>query len=150
MSSQTSPYYIGKDIGKEKSLRGTVIRDKGKPISASKAFATEFFSCGIIGEPGSGKTVMGKTLIEELIINKIPVIAIDPVGDLGQCGLIPFGIERTRFFLDELKNQMERDWDLYESKYTTFDIDKEQIKNYSENLENEGSPRLKPWGILNG
>ena len=37
----------------------------------------------VLGTTGSGKTVMAKVLIEEALIRKIPVIAIDPKGDLG-------------------------------------------------------------------
>ena len=38
--------------------------------------------CAILGSSGCGKTVALKVLIEEMIINKIPVIAIDPHGDI--------------------------------------------------------------------
>jgi DNA helicase HerA-like ATPase len=37
----------------------------------------------IIGMTGSGKTGLGVGLIEEAAIDRIPVIAIDPKGDLG-------------------------------------------------------------------
>lgn len=42
----------------------------------------------ILGTTGSGKTVMGKVLIEEAMIKDIPVIAIDPKGDIGGLGII--------------------------------------------------------------
>jgi len=38
--------------------------------------------CAILGSSGCGKTVALKVLIEELILNKVPVIAIDPHGDI--------------------------------------------------------------------
>jgi len=41
----------------------------------------------IIGMTGSGKTGLGVGLIEEALIDKIPVIAIDPKGDLGNLAL---------------------------------------------------------------
>jgi hypothetical protein len=41
----------------------------------------------IIGMTGSGKTGLGVDLIEEALIDKIPVIAIDPKGDLGNLAL---------------------------------------------------------------
>jgi len=37
----------------------------------------------ILGTTGSGKTVMGKAIIEEALARGIPVVAIDPKGDLG-------------------------------------------------------------------
>ncbi len=41
----------------------------------------------IIGMTGSGKTGLGISLIEEALIDKVPVIAIDPKGDLGNLAL---------------------------------------------------------------
>jgi len=38
--------------------------------------------CAILGSSGCGKTVALKVLIEEMIMNNIPVIAIDPHGDI--------------------------------------------------------------------
>jgi hypothetical protein len=41
----------------------------------------------IIGMTGSGKTGLGIDLIEEALIDKVPVIAVDPKGDLGNLAL---------------------------------------------------------------
>lgn len=52
----------------------------------------------VLGTTGSGKTVMSKVLAEEALAKGIPVIAIDPKGDIGTLGIIntnfdfrPFG-----------------------------------------------------------
>jgi len=37
----------------------------------------------VLGTTGSGKTVMGKVLMEEAMQKGIPILAIDPKGDLG-------------------------------------------------------------------
>ena len=41
----------------------------------------------IIGMTGSGKTGLGVDLIEEALIDRVPVIAVDPKGDLGNLAL---------------------------------------------------------------
>ncbi len=41
----------------------------------------------IIGMTGSGKTGLGVGLIEEALIDRVPVIAVDPKGDLGNLAL---------------------------------------------------------------
>ncbi len=41
----------------------------------------------ILGTTGSGKTVMCKVLIEEALKKEIPIIAIDPKGDIGGLGI---------------------------------------------------------------
>lgn len=42
----------------------------------------------IVGMTGSGKTGLGLVLLEELLEARVPVIAIDPKGDLGNLGLL--------------------------------------------------------------
>ncbi|MHA1332321.1 MAG: helicase HerA-like domain-containing protein, partial [Candidatus Hodarchaeales archaeon] len=42
----------------------------------------------VLGASGSGKTVMCKAIVEELILQNIPVIAVDPKGDLGGLGIV--------------------------------------------------------------
>lgn len=39
--------------------------------------------CVVLGTTGSGKTVMGKVIMEEAMQKRIPIIAIDPKGDIG-------------------------------------------------------------------
>jgi hypothetical protein len=51
----------------------------------------------IIGMTGSGKTGLGLTIIEEALIDKIPVIAVDPKGDLGNLALQFPGLSAAEF-----------------------------------------------------
>ena len=41
----------------------------------------------VLGASGSGKTVVCKSIVEEAIRAKIPVIAVDPKGDIGALGI---------------------------------------------------------------
>ena len=72
-------FYLGKrfDIASRKRSEDFVLYD-------SKDLTTHAV---IIGMTGSGKTGLGIDLIEEALIDKIPVIAIDPKGDLGNLAL---------------------------------------------------------------
>jgi len=58
----------------------------------------------IIGMTGSGKTGLGLDLIEEAAIDRIPVLAIDPKGDLGNLALT-FPELRTEDFLPWINAQ---------------------------------------------
>ncbi|MHA2175387.1 MAG: helicase HerA domain-containing protein [Candidatus Hodarchaeales archaeon] len=50
--------------------------------------ATTFLThAAVLGASGSGKTVVCKSIVEEAIRAKIPVIAIDPKGDIGALGI---------------------------------------------------------------
>lgn len=72
-------FYLGKefDVSTRKRSDNFVLYD-------SKDLTTHAV---IIGMTGSGKTGLGISMIEEALIDKIPVIAIDPKGDLGNLAL---------------------------------------------------------------
>ncbi len=72
-------FYLGKEYDLEKSrLKDDLILYKSKDLTTHAV---------IIGMTGSGKTGLGIGIIEEAIIDNIPVIAIDPKGDLGNIAL---------------------------------------------------------------
>jgi hypothetical protein len=64
---------------------GSKIED-GKEVSYNLNSLTQH--AAVLGTTGSGKTVMCKVLIEEALAAGIPVIAIDPKGDIGGLGII--------------------------------------------------------------
>ncbi|MEL6616351.1 MAG: DUF87 domain-containing protein, partial [Bacteroidota bacterium] len=71
-------FYLGKEVDPE-------TKDLGAPVLYDSAdLTTHAF---IVGMTGSGKTGLGVGLIEEAALDKIPVIAIDPKGDLGNLAL---------------------------------------------------------------
>jgi hypothetical protein len=51
----------------------------------------------VIGASGSGKTVMCKVLVEEALMRGIPVIAIDPKGDIPGLGIVDDGFDFRPF-----------------------------------------------------
>ncbi len=60
------------------------LEDLNIPIDANTALPANAFlrHCAIIGSSGSGKTVFAKMLCEEFAMRGVPVIAIDPQGDI--------------------------------------------------------------------
>lgn len=82
-------FYLGKefDIPSRKRSENFLLYD-------SKDLTTHAV---IIGMTGSGKTGLGISMIEEALIDKIPVIAIDPKGDLGNLALQFPGLSASEF-----------------------------------------------------
>ena len=51
----------------------------------------------VVGMTGSGKTGLCLVLLEELVRARVPIIAIDPKGDLGNLGLLFPGLSKEEF-----------------------------------------------------
>jgi hypothetical protein len=72
-------FYLGKEYDlAEKKLQEDYVLLKSKDLTTHAV---------IIGMTGSGKTGLGIGIIEEAAIDNIPVLAIDPKGDLGNIAL---------------------------------------------------------------
>jgi DNA-binding Lrp family transcriptional regulator len=76
-------------------------------------------SLAICGVPRSGKTVLGKIIIEECILHRIPVLLIDHKGDLAQVCQTPLGMG-SYFGLSEKDIQdwqkLQRDFGIVENE----------------------------------
>jgi len=72
-------FYLGKDLADE-----TLEPTDTPTLVKSKHFTTH---AAVIGMTGSGKTGLGVGILEEAAIDNIPVIAIDPKGDIGNLAL---------------------------------------------------------------
>lgn len=72
-------FYLGKEYDlQQKQLKDELVLYKSKDLTTHAV---------IIGMTGSGKTGLGIGIIEEAAIDNIPVIAIDPKGDLANLAL---------------------------------------------------------------
>ncbi len=74
-------FYIGKEI----ELKEGQVVEVGDFTIPSDILQTHAL---IIGATGSGKTVVCKTIIEEALLSDIPIIAIDPKGDISATGIV--------------------------------------------------------------
>ena len=82
-------FYLGKEYDlEEKRIKDELVLYKSKDLTTHAV---------IIGMTGSGKTGLGIGIIEEAAIDNIPVIAIDPKGDLGNLALTFPGLRKEDF-----------------------------------------------------
>ena len=85
----------------------------------------------VVGTTGSGKTVMCKVLVEEALASGIPVIAIDPKGDIGSLGIIseqfdfrPYGAMAT--------GAAQKVAEKYTAEHKTQEIPSDKIKKLTQ------------------
>jgi len=93
LDKETLPPPDGLYLGKCKDLLGRYSTDK-KFFLPVQDLVTHVFICGVTG---TGKTVMGKSIIEEAILKGIPAIIVDLKGDLSSLGLIFSSLEESEF-----------------------------------------------------
>ncbi|MCI0400993.1 MAG: DUF853 family protein [Gammaproteobacteria bacterium] len=81
-ASNVEGLYLGKQYNMVGGRKYEATRDWFMPLSD---LLTHVFICGITG---SGKTVLGKAIVEEAAVQNIPTIIIDLKGDLSSLGII--------------------------------------------------------------
>src|SRR5664279_259125 len=74
VDEDTKTFYIGTEVDPATGQVGVPVLYLGKDLTTHGV---------IVGMTGSGKTGLSIDLIEEALIDGVPVIAIDPKGDLG-------------------------------------------------------------------
>ena len=74
MDEDRKTFYIGTEVDPATGQGGAPVLYPGKDLTTHGI---------IVGMTGSGKTGLSIDLIEEALIDGVPVIAIDPKGDLG-------------------------------------------------------------------
>jgi prefoldin subunit 5 len=117
-------FYLGKAYDPEEGkLLDDLVLYKSKDLTTHAV---------IIGMTGSGKTGLGIGILEEAAIDRIPVIAIDPKGDLGNMALT----------FPDLRPEDFRPWiNLHEAAnkgYTPDDYAAAQAELWKEGLEDWG------------
>ena len=91
----------------------------------------------ILGMTGSGKTILGKSIIEEAALQEIPSILIDPKGDLASMKLV-FPSLKSEDFISWIKERRGKNKkqvalrlsELYENKLMNFNIPKERLEEF--------------------
>ncbi|MFX0090633.1 MAG: helicase HerA-like domain-containing protein, partial [Candidatus Hodarchaeota archaeon] len=82
----------------------------------------------VLGASGSGKTVVCKSIVEEAVREGIPIIAIDPKGDIGALGIGLANFEKERIILHAEVEAEDRGGD-------PDQIAEEWINLYTKNLQ---------------
>ena len=135
LDKESPPPPDGLYLGKRKDLLGKFPTDQ-KFFLPIQDLVTHVFICGVTG---TGKTVMGKSIIEEAILKGIPSIIVDLKGDLSSLGLIFSSLEESEFepWIEVQARQNRRaviqsEIEQYKEKLATFGLttdDMERLKN---------------------
>jgi len=91
----------------------------------------------ILGMTGSGKTILGKIIVEETALQGVPAILIDPKGDLASMKLV-FPSLKNESFIPWIEARKGEDKEqaasslsqLYEKRLAGFDIPHERLEEF--------------------
>ncbi|MDX1439930.1 MAG: DUF87 domain-containing protein, partial [Rubricoccaceae bacterium] len=131
-------FYLGKEVDPDSSETTDQL-----VLYDAEDLTTHAF---IVGMTGSGKTGLGVGIIEEAALDKIPVIAIDPKGDMGNLLLAFPNFEPTSFepWMDPAEAEREgfttadlaaKKADLWKSGLASWDQDGERVQRYKDSAE---------------
>ncbi|MCF6200978.1 MAG: DUF87 domain-containing protein, partial [Hydrogenimonas sp.] len=120
-------FYLGKDLELE-----TLKQSENPTLIKSKAFTTH---AAIIGMTGSGKTGLGIGLLEEAALDNIPIIAIDPKGDIANLALTFNNLKPKEFkpWLEE--EAAEKGVDVDELAQKTASMWEKGVESFGQDLE---------------
>ncbi len=116
-------FYLGKNLDPE-----TLEATEGLTLVKSKIFTTH---AAIIGMTGSGKTGLGIDILEEAALDNIPVIVIDPKGDMGNLCLA----------FDDLSPEAFEPWIEEEANVKGVDV-----KRYAEEVATRWKEGIESFG----
>ncbi|WP_456451413.1 helicase HerA domain-containing protein, partial [Hydrogenimonas sp.] len=146
-------FYLGRDLDPE-----TMEPTDTPTLVKSKNFTTH---AAIIGMTGSGKTGLGIDLLEEAAIDNIPIIAIDPKGDMGNLCLAFPDLEPDDFLPWVEEEALEKGLDpkalaaktaeMWRKGIESFDQAPERIRRFKEHeatIYTPGSTAGVPVSVL--
>ena len=146
-------FYLGRDLDRQ-----TLEPAETPTLIKSKNFTTH---AAIIGMTGSGKTGLGIDILEEAAIDNIPIIAIDPKGDMGNLCLafdnlapedfLPWVEEDARQKGVDPMEQAKKTAEIWEKGIGSFGQSPDRIRRFKEHdvtIYTPGSSAGVPINVL--
>lgn len=125
-------------VGRRQATIGARRFELGDPfLLPTTDLLTHIFICGITG---SGKTVLGKSIVEEAVLHGIPSVVIDLKGDLSSMGLVPLLKSELALWMDgkDEKQKTQKAEAYAETHFNNlreFSIDPGKIDKYKQKVE---------------
>ncbi len=138
--SRTKGEHEGLYLGKQYYMLGSTKRELTRRYLLPETdLLTHVFICGVTG---SGKTVLGKALIEEAALRSIPSIVIDLKGDLSSIAIKFDSLNAEEFAPwveardeGERKVVAEKEARKHREKLGEFEVDYKSVKDFGDKVE---------------